>query len=252
MLVLGGTQGLIGWWMVRSGLHEETLKPHHVARVSPYRLATHLTMAFTLYSMLTWTVMDLVRPFPTLAAATSSSAMSGPLRKLHRLKLGAYGTSALVLATVVAGSLVAGNDAGRAYNTFPLMNGEVFPSEAWDMSPRWRNMFENTALVQFNHRTLGLTTAACVAGMLAYARSPAVWAMLSPASRTAIGAFAGIVAVQVSLGITALLYYVPVEIGSAHQTGALALWTSALWFAHTLRPATSARAMRRLASAAAR
>ena len=238
MLGLGGTQGLIGWWMVRSGLDEKLLDPHKVARVSPYRLSTHLTMAFTLYSMLTWSVMDLLRPLPSLSLAVSAKA--GPLRHLNRLSMMAFGTGGLVLCTVVAGAFVAGNDAGRAYNTFPDMNGEYFPSEAWDMEPWWRNFFENTALVQFNHRTLGMSTAAWISGMLAYARSPAIWPMLTRSSRLALGAVAGVAAVQVSLGITAILYYVPVEIGSLHQTGALVLWTSSLFLAHSLRGASRA------------
>jgi len=238
MLGLGGAQGLIGWWMVRSGLDEQLLDPHKVARVSPYRLSTHLTMAFTLYSMLTWSVMDLLRPLPSLNLAVS--VKSGPIRHLNRLSMMAFGTGGLVLCTVIAGAFVAGNDAGRAYNTFPDMNGEYFPSEAWDMEPWWRNIFENTALVQFNHRTLGLSTAAWISGMLAYARSPAIWPMLTKSSRLAIGAVTGVAAVQVSLGITAILYYVPVEIGSLHQTGALVLWTSSLFLAHSLRGASKA------------
>ena len=116
MLGLGGTQGLIGWWMVRSGLDEKLLDPHKVARVSPYRLSTHLTMAFTLYSMLTWSVMDLLRPLPSLSLAVSAKA--GPLRHLNRLSMMAFGTGGLVLCTVVAGAFVAGNDAGRAYVVF--------------------------------------------------------------------------------------------------------------------------------------
>eukprot|EP00940_MAST-03C_sp_MAST-3C-sp2_P003405 g3405.t1 len=247
MFALGGTQGLIGWWMVKSGLHEDTLvHKHQVARVSPYRLATHLTMAFGLYSMLTWTAMDLLRPFPSLALA--DVARTGPLRCLHRLRMMSLGSAGLVITTVVAGAFVAGNDAGRAYNTFPLMNGEVFPSEAWDIDPWWRNIFENTALVQFNHRTLGMTTGAAIFSTLLYARSPAVWPLLSGASRVAVGAFAGLAACQISLGVTALLYYVPIEVGSAHQIGALSLWTVALGLAHTLRPARS-RLVNRIARA---
>eukprot|EP00939_MAST-03C_sp_MAST-3C-sp1_P001328 g1328.t1 len=243
MFALGGTQGLIGWWMVKSGLHEETLvHKYEVARVSPYRLATHLTLAFGLYSILTWTVMDLLRPFPSSLhfAAASDKTLTGPLRHLRNLRFSALGSGGLVIATVVAGAFVAGNDAGRAYNTFPLMNGEFFPSEGWKMSPWWRNVFENSALVQWNHRMLGLTTGGAIFSTLLYARSGSVWPLLGSTSRIAIGAFAGVAACQISLGITALLYYVPVEIGSAHQVGALTLWTTALVLAHSLRPARSA------------
>jgi len=247
MFVLGGTQGLIGWWMVKSGLQEATLNPHKVARVSPYRLATHLSMAFGLYSMLVWTAMDLLRPGISLTNA-AAAGLKGPLGRVRVLQLLSCGTGALVFTTVVAGAFVAGNDAGRAYNTFPDMCGEFLPSEAWEMQPTYKNFFENTALVQFNHRYLGLTTASLVGGMCFIAFP--VRALLTPATRLALGAVGGIVCCQVTLGISALLWYVPVELGSAHQVGALSLWTASLVLMHTLRPAQPRALQRMLMSSA--
>lgn len=245
MFLLGGTQGLIGWWMVKSGLSERTLDPHKVARVSPYRLATHLTLAFTLYSTLVWTAMDLLRPQISLSSA-AAAGFKGPLGRVRLLQLLSRGAGALVFTTVVAGAFVAGNDAGRAYNTFPDMCGEFIPSEAFEMQPLWRNAFENSALVQFNHRYLGMTTASVVGGMLLTARP--VWTLLSTATQISLGAVGGLVVCQVGLGITALLWFVPVELGSAHQVGALSLWTATLVLMHTLRPSRPAALRRFLAS----
>jgi len=122
-------------------------------------------------------------------------------------------------------------DAGRAFNTFPLMAGRWVPEEYTAM-PGWRNFFENTAAVQFDHRLLAVTTLAAVSALwLAHRRAP-----LPPAARALLHATAAVTACQVALGITTLLTYVPATLGSAHQSGAMALFTVLLSLVHSLRP----------------
>lgn len=137
--------------MVRSGLQE----PKHeweTPRVSPYRLAAHLVSAFTIYSGLVWTALDLARPTSLLASsaaslsAPASAAAAAAARSARALVLP---FAVLVGVTATSGAFVAGMDAGRAYNTFPLMAGRLVPEEYWSESlPALRNLFENTAAVQ--------------------------------------------------------------------------------------------------------
>lgn len=120
----------------------------------------------------------------------------------------------------VAGAFVAGNDAGRAYNTFPKMGDDWLPEEllAADLSPWWRNLAENTAVVQFDHRVLALSTASAIAALLALSRGrPDVWRALPSRTRAGIQATAGMAALQVSLGVSTLLLYVPTGLAVAHQ-----------------------------------
>jgi cytochrome c oxidase assembly protein subunit 15 len=243
---LGGLQGLIGWWMVRSGLDTATFDPdgeEKEARVNPYRLATHLSMAFCLHAGLVWTAMDhLLGARPRLGSAVASMAgLDGPARGLRRVKAVAVAGTGLLGLTVVAGALVAGNDAGRAYNTFPLMAGRLTPprEDALRYAPLWRNWFESTALTQWNHRVLGCSTAATMAALLVAARRPATWRLLDPLSRRCLWLIGAGATAQASLGVAALLSYVPVTLGSMHQCGALALWTVGIVLCHSLRPLRS-------------
>ena len=138
--------------------------------------------------------------------------------------------------TILSGAFVAGNDAGRAYNDFPLMAGRWVPEEIWDASLGVRNFFENTATVQFDHRVLATTTGISVGAVALAARRPALlWASLPAASKTAVMAMVGVTASQYALGVTALWNYVPVYLGVAHQAGALSTWTAAVYLLHGLR-----------------
>lgn len=238
LFVMGGTQGLVGWWMVRSGLRESDLE-NHVPRVSPYRLATHLTSAFAIYATLVWTTLTLAQP--TSAAMTASAAK---LRGAMALRSRMLPLAALIGVTAVSGAFVAGLDAGHAYNTFPLMNGQLVPDE-YRSVPGWRNAFESTAAVQLHHRVLALTTLGAVGATWWWARSLA----LPHPCRLLVHGLAAVTAAQVTLGVTTLLTYVPVSLGSAHQSGAMTVFTVALWLLHTLRPQArlSPRAARLLA-----
>lgn len=229
LFAAGGAQGLVGWWMVRSGLEQPT-REYDIPRVSPYRLATHLSTAFAIYSGILWTALDVSRPTPALADMyLSGRQLLAGLAARRRF----HGLAGLIGVTAVSGAFVAGLDAGHAYNTFPLMGGRLIPEEYWDPElPPWRNCFENTAAVQFHHRVLALTTAGGVAAAWAATQAGPP---LPRAAALAVHALGGAVVAQVTLGITTLLYHVPVSLGSAHQAGALTLFSVALALLHALR-----------------
>ncbi|MCA3262986.1 MAG: COX15/CtaA family protein [Telmatospirillum sp.] len=192
LFCLGGLQGLIGWWMVSSGL-----KPDMLA-VSQYRLAAHLSLALALYLGLLWTALG-IRMGPSRGTAAGLAVL------------------ALVFTTAMAGAFVAGLDAGLAYNTFPLMDGAFVPVGYGDIAPFWKNLFENHAAVQFNHRWLGIASLVAV--------SLLAWRLFQAVPRAAIAmALAG--AAQVALGIATLLLWVPIPLAAAHQAGSVVLLTA--------------------------
>ena len=137
-----------------------------------------------------------------------------------------------MLTTLVWGALVAGLHAGLIYNTFPLMNGEFIASDAWSYDPKWINLFENHAAVQFCHRWLAIATGFVV---LLYGWRVASIETLAPATRRLGFALGAWVLVQISLGITTLLLSVPVATAVIHQAGAFLLLTLILWAQHDLR-----------------
>jgi len=228
---LGAVQGGVGWWMVKSGLttnDKDERAKNSVPRVSPYRLATHLGVAFTTYSILTWAAMDLLsKPAAALSASNT--------RAVRALKPFALAATAVAGVTAASGAFVAGNDAGRAYNDWPLMAGKFIPEEIWDEKLGMKNVFENTATVQFDHRMLAYSTLATVGALTLAARRPSMWSSLPGRARSAVNAMGVTVLGQVGLGITTLMMYVPIGLGTAHQGGALLLWTTALWLMHGLR-----------------
>ena len=248
---LGGGQGLIGWWMVKSGLEKvDDPATHKEIRVSPYRLATHLSMAFTTYTALLWTGLEAFNPAATAVSVAASMPDALGLRALA-LRRGAIFCGALSAATIVSGAFVAGNDAGRAYNTFPIdgtpwMDGQWVPDEVLKLQPAWRNFFENTATVQLDHRVLALTTLGSVAALFVSARRAAggaLWAALPAQVRARMHASAGMAVVQVGLGISTLLLYVPLPLAATHQFGSLVLLTSLTSLAHALNFSKYARAV---------
>jgi len=266
LFALGGAQGLIGAWMVQSGLDASPEQRKEI-RVSPYRLATHLGMAFTTYSLLLWTAMDVLRPRQVLeqalekAAAGRRAAQSlggdaskaaevtqGLAKGLARVRGGAVATLGLVFTTALSGAFVAGNDAGRAFNTFPDMDGQWVPSGVLELEPLWRNFFENTACVQFDHRCLALASTTAVG--LTLASGGASWAVLPPHAKAALVGMGGMVCVQASLGVGTLLLYVPIELAAAHQLGSLVLLSVTALAAHSLKPVPGLRAAPLIAAGA--
>lgn len=255
---LGGTQGLIGWWMVKSGLDHKNYEGENKfkdPRVSPYRLATHLTMAFSIFGLLLWTGFDALSMASAAAAARGSAKAIAAAPTAAATRAAARMLPALTLATGLvgltsfAGAFVAGNDAGRAYNDWPMYAGRHVPEEIWDDKLGYRNVFENTATVQFDHRNLAYATVAAVGVTMAmWLRSGAAH---FPKSANVALAHLGLgVLGQAGLGIVTLMSYVPVELGAAHQGGALALLAAALWSRHAVgRVAGGAGAIQRAAAA---
>lgn len=235
LLGLGGAQGLIGWWMVRSGLGEDMKGSKKEIRVSPYRLATHLGMAFLTFSGLVWTGLDLLNPKSKAEALgkelpSAAARYSKTLSKMARFNVG------IVALTALSGAFVAGNDAGRAFNSFPLMGDTFIPEGILEMEPLWRNFFENTATVQFDHRYLALSTYVSTLTLVfqAHARLRLL-NMLPPLTKHAIRAIFVIGSAQVALGISTLLLYVPIELAALHQFGSICLLTCSLVVANSLK-----------------
>lgn len=215
MFVLGGLQGLLGWYMVQSGLVDN---PH----VSQYRLTAHLLAAFLIYGFIFWVALDLLYPRedrPTVAA--------GGVRK------GTIAFLALAVITMGSGGLVAGLKAGHAYNTFPLMDGHLIPKAMFLLEPRWHNFFENIATVQFDHRLLA--TLVLLSAVLLWLKTR----RLDRSVRRRAHLVLGMVGLQVGLGIATLLLHVPVPLASAHQAGALVLLTLTLFLLHALPRAST-------------
>ncbi|KAK2639045.1 hypothetical protein Ddye_026840 [Dipteronia dyeriana] len=228
LFALGAGQGFIGWWMVKSGL-EEPPSEYAQPRVSPYRLAAHLTSAFVIYSGLFWTGLSVVMPEPPAESVTW-------VRGAARVKKLAIPVSFIVGITAISGAFVAGNDAGRAYNTFPKMGDTWIPDDIFNMKPLIRNFFENTSTVQLDHRILATTTLFSIGALWLATKKLDI----HPVIRSLIGSTVGMAALQVTLGISTLLSYVPVSLGSAHQAGALTLLTLMILLNHTVRkPSTS-------------
>ncbi|WP_241666834.1 COX15/CtaA family protein [Muricoccus nepalensis] len=213
LLVLGGLQGAVGWFMVASGFEADR------TAVSPWRLVIHLGLALLLFAVLLSTALSLLRP------RRDAPPEAAPLRPL------AHATAGLVVLAMLAGGFVAGLRAGFDYNTFPLMDGRLVPEGYAALSPFGRNLVENIAAVQFNHRLLATLSgvAALVLAALALARLP------QGAARRASLGFAGVVMLQYGLGVATLLNVVPVWLGTLHQGVAVAVLGGAIILLHSLR-----------------
>ena len=215
VFVLGALQGVMGWYMVKSGLIDDP-------RVSQYRLTAHLVLAFAIYAGMLWIALDLLIRAPAQAAATAG------LTRVRRL---AWAVTVLVITMVVTGGLVAGIRAGYVYNTFPLMNGSWVPPEILLIEPWYLNFFDNMATVQFDHRL--------TAWLLAFA-VPWLWyeagrAGLPAHTRLLTHLLLAALAVQIGLGIATLLLVVPAALAVAHQAGALVVFTVALTLNHSMQ-----------------
>jgi heme a synthase len=212
LLGLGMLQGWMGWFMVASGLVD-------IPRVSPYRLAAHLSLALIIYAAMLWIALGLLRP---RGVATATPA---PLARGLGWLVG------LVAVTIVSGAFVAGLKAGFVYNTFPLMAGQWVPAGLLHLEPAWRNFFENPATVQFTHRVLAIGTLAFILALwLRALRAP-----LGASQRFAFHLLAGVAILQVTLGIKTLLLFVPVSLGAAHQGVAVLLLSATLFALHELK-----------------
>ncbi|XP_028391243.1 cytochrome c oxidase assembly protein COX15 homolog [Dendronephthya gigantea] len=224
LFIYGGLlafQGLLGWYMVKSGLDEEKISKTQIPRVSQYRLAAHLGSAFALYSLMFWQALTHLVPAQQLANT----------KNLKRLRIYTHGALTLVFLTALSGAFVAGLDAGLVYNSFPKFADRWIPDDLMVMKPKIKNFFENATTVQFDHRILGMVTLSAVVGLWALARP----VDLPRRARLAVNSTLAMAGVQVLLGISTLLYYVPVPLAALHQSGSLALLTFTLWFGHEIK-----------------
>ncbi len=212
MFVLGGLQGVLGWYMVKSGLVDN---PH----VSQYRLTAHLCAAFLIYAYMFWVAMSLLFP------------ATGDTR--HPWYRKSLALTVLTSVTIISGGFVAGLKAGKIYNTFPMMGDYWIPPGITALEPVWRNLFDNMTTVQLDHRILAIATLAVVLGFWFKARQ----SDLPARSRPALNMLLATAILQVVLGVTTLLMSVPVILGAAHQAVAMLLFTVTLYILHSLRRA---------------
>lgn len=242
-----GFQGFIGWWMVKSGLKDDLFAPGSHPRVSQYRLTAHLGTAFVCYSWMLLSGLSILRArrfaADPKAALSAITALKNPA--LAAFKRSSFLVTSLVFLTVMSGGLVAGLDAGLIYNEFPKMGLGLTPpkSELWDKFYSrkedesdlwWRNMLENPSTVQMDHRILAVSTFCAILALFAYSRTGKVaQALPKDAKKGALGLM-HLVSLQVALGISTLIYLVPVPLAAAHQAGSLAVLSGALILAHRL------------------
>ncbi|XP_069705030.1 heme A synthase COX15 [Periplaneta americana] len=216
-------QGLMGWYMVQSGLEDRFHGESDVPRVSQYRLAAHLSLAFVLYTLMLWSALDHLLPAQKLAGAVPVAA--------RRFRWLTHTCKGMVFFTALSGAFVAGLDAGLVYNSFPKMGDRWIPEDIMALSPKLSNITENPTTVQFNHRLLGTATLALISGMWLLSRR----LRLPPRAHTAATAVAIMGWTQVGLGFTTLLLYVPTWLAACHQSGSLVLLSLAVWLTHELK-----------------
>lgn len=211
IFVLGGLQGALGWYMVKSGLVDDP-------RVSSLRLAAHLGLAFLIYAAMFWVALGLLTP-----ARAPAPVPAG-------IKAHAASLAALVFVMVLSGALVAAIRAGFAYNTFPLMNGRWIPPEILVISPWWSNFVHNMATVQFVHRWVAILVALLAVAL--WMRLPRAGA--SDRARIWSDLLLLALLAQISAGIATLLMRVPLPLAALHQAGAVIAFTCALGVLHSL------------------
>ncbi|XP_053306518.1 cytochrome c oxidase assembly protein COX15 homolog [Spea bombifrons] len=213
-------QGLLGWYMVKSGL-EEKPESYDVPRVSQYRLAAHLGSALVLYCASLWTGLSLLLPRNKLHET----------HQLMKLRKFTHWTAGLVFLTALSGAFVAGLDAGLVYNSFPKMADRWIPDDLLAFSPTLKNFFENPTTVQFDHRILGISSVAAITGLYYVSRK----VPLPRRAKLALNSLIAVAYMQVTLGISTLLLYVPTPLAATHQSGSLALLSMAIWLMNELR-----------------
>ena len=210
ILLLGATQGVVGWLMVKSGLKDNPF-------VSPVWLSTHLGVAFFIFSVVFWQALNLWSP------AQENAPKSSNIRKF---------TWVVVIAIylqILLGGMVAGSDAGLAYNTWPDMNGELIPAGLTVMEPWYANPLQNVTMIQFNHRLGAYIVATLVFLLSILLLRKGDDAMHKPAI-----ALLCMLALQMVLGVKTLLFAVPISLASAHQMIALLLFSVAIFTLHRL------------------
>lgn len=215
-LLLIGAQGALGWYMVRSGLVDRPW-------VSHYRLAAHLGLGLASLGYFVWLVLDL--RFPGHASKAARAANASPAR-LVSTALKAF--LLLLFMQALYGALTAGLKAGFVYNTFPKMNGQWIPSGIWPGALGWSSLIDNSATVQFIHRTIGWSLLfSVIALVLLLGRTP-----MTVRQRIGLCLLVAAISVQFALGVTTLLMHAPLLVASLHQLGACVSLVVALHLNH--------------------
>ena len=202
--VLIGVQGFLGWWMVSSGLE------NMMVDVASYRLAVHLTTAFTIFGLIFWYTLK--------SSRTEADLIQSQRYSNKKLKILISGLLYLLYIQIFLGGLVAGIDAGTSYTDWPLMGGEVFPSLAFEFQPIWINFLESEALVQFNHRVVGYIIAILTFYIWLKSRYLGNKKLRFFYTMTLIAIF-----LQILLGIITVRYAAPWQLAIVHQFGAIVL-----------------------------
>ena len=211
ILLLIGLQGAIGWWMVSSGLQDDRVN------VSQYRLAVHLGMAFIILGLLFSLWLDSLKLWP--------------IKDTQNLRTSAQAMLVLIYVQIIAGAFVAGTKAGYSYNSWPAMDGGFVPSGYFSQSPAWRNVFENVAAIQFNHRVLAYLI---LAGAVALVWRACKTAQSAGTVRLSVVLLFMIVW-QVALGIWTLLKVAPLDLSLAHQASSIAVFLVSIWLVNSTR-----------------
>ncbi len=217
LFVLGGLQGALGWYMVKSGLVDRT-------DVSQYRLSAHLTLATIIFAAIVWTALGIGR---NTRRHVSAASLGWPALML----------TVLIIAQTALGGFVAGLDAGLSHNTWPLMDGRIIPNGLMVMEPAWRNFFENVLTVQFQHRIMAYVIT--VLALLHAARAMSEQNL--PAVRMSGLVILLTLLAQTGFGIWTLLAHVPITLGLIHQGGALVVLTACIFHLHEVCAAPQAR-----------
>lgn len=236
LLAMGATQGAVGWWMVQSGLGDDRRNDSHEIRVKPIRLTAHLSMALATYAALLWTSWD-IGSLPHLLDTRKISPAS--IHVASRLRPLSLVLACVTATTIASGALVAGNDAGRAYNTWPLMGERLIPlHDLYELKPFWRNVVDHTPTVQFHHRLCGTITVVSAVGLAAWGLRRGH--LVTPQVRQGLVAVGLAASAQFALGVATLVNYVPISLAASHQLGSLVVFTSSLYLSHALRYARPA------------
>jgi cytochrome c oxidase assembly protein subunit 15 len=217
LFLLGGLQGAVGWYMVKSGLVDRT-------SVSQYRLMIHFGLALVILGYTLWLLLGL-----------------GGDKRIGRGGAQVWvagGVLALVFVQMLAGALVAGLDAGMGFNTWPLINGAFIPTGLGEAEPWYLNPFENPLAVQFNHRMLGYAVILAALAQFAWLG----WKGATPPLMASGLTLALLAVLQATIGVWTLLLAVPITLGLAHQAGAVAVFAASLyhfWLARYAAPAAA-------------
>lgn len=214
---LGAFQGVLGWFMVKSGLSKDPF-------VSHYRLAAHLITAFASFGFTFWVALGLM--FPEEKIPIKNNDLSS-FRKLI------YALFGVTILQIIYGAFVAGLHAGRIYNTFPLMGDTLMPESVYAMSPLWKNLIENLSGVQFIHRYIAYLVVILVGITFYKSRKLRIHPML----KRGINFLSIFVIIQFLLGVFTLIYAVPVSLGVIHQVGAFILFANLVYILFHLRRA---------------